>query len=224
MTGECLVCWILQSPLVTIEVSRDASTLVKSWLHAYTVEHDVINLPSPPKLTLWPERQGIGASSLSEGKDTLQKRCPLASKLKRRLVNAKRRKEQVTLAAASKPEQDKMDEPEESKDNVVSVTRKRTLTLNGTITRKCKKRRRSNIVMATQASISDSLSVHSNDHKVVTNLSNTEVDMVAAICRHEESGLNEDCSHALLQVRQNNLSLNELICFVRMPIKREVEL
>lgn len=95
-----------------IEVSKDVTALVKSWLQRE--DDQKIKLPTPPKIKHWPERlaissavhcsnnirdihnpffirQGLGAEILQETK-IQQNRSAMHAKIKQKLMNAKRKR------------------------------------------------------------------------------------------------------------------------------------
>lgn len=111
--------------IIGIEASREVNTLVRKWLHG---GKESLDLPVSPKVVFWEGKQGIGAGSLP-GAKAFQRRESLAVKVKKKLLNARRRKAEHddSLRPSNKlteisPE---IEEEEESKGSVMLKSKKR---------------------------------------------------------------------------------------------------
>ncbi|XP_003383077.1 PREDICTED: uncharacterized protein LOC100632861 [Amphimedon queenslandica] len=110
--------------MTSIEASREVNTLVRKWLHG---GKESLDLPVSPKVVFWEGKQGIGAGSLP-GAKAFQRRESLAVKVKKKLLNARRRKAEREDSLRPSNEVAEMSseiEEEESKGSIMLKSKKR---------------------------------------------------------------------------------------------------
>ena len=110
-------------PTIGIEASREVNTLVRKWLHS---GKESLDLPTSPKVVFWEGKQGIGAGSLP-GAKAFQRRESLAVKVKKKLLNARRRKaerDDFLRPSNELAETSFENEEEESKDSIMLKSKK----------------------------------------------------------------------------------------------------
>lgn len=222
-----------------IEVSKDVTALVKSWLQQE--DDQKIKLPTPPKIKHWPERwaissavhcsndiryihnpffirQGLGVESLQETK-IQQNRSAMHAKIKRKLINAKRKRSNFEglshQSSLNSPvvqpveHQDSSDNDEEcSKANTVLLSRKRSLTGISSIHSYSRKRKKTRTSLGVRTVVK---SLNSAEHFNVVTVSSddgaTLRNQILGCSRQKECHVNNSLSQQKNTVRHNSIKM-----------------